>query len=71
MGVEMAAAQASRTVEEIWAHSKVAEGDREMLKDESWRAGVRALLYLTCVYVLTGVIIMRRLWLHEACVKKL
>lgn len=36
-----------------------------------WRAGVRALLYLTCVYVLTGVIIMRRLWLHEACVKKL
>jgi membrane protease subunit (stomatin/prohibitin family) len=42
MGVEMAAAQASRTVEEIWAHSKMAEGDREMLKDESWRAGVRA-----------------------------
>jgi len=42
MGVEMAAAQASRTVEEIWAHSKVAEEDREMLKDESWRAGVRA-----------------------------
>jgi membrane protease subunit (stomatin/prohibitin family) len=42
MGVEMAAAQASRTVEEIWAHSKVAEDDRAMLKDESWRAGVRA-----------------------------
>lgn len=42
MGVEMAAAQASRTVEEIWAHSKMAEEDREMLKDESWRAGVRA-----------------------------
>ena len=42
MGVEMAAAQASRTVEEIWAHSKVAEDDREMLKEESWRAGVRA-----------------------------
>jgi membrane protease subunit (stomatin/prohibitin family) len=42
MGVEMAAAQASRTVEEIWAHSKVAEEDRAMLKDESWRAGVRA-----------------------------
>ncbi|MCL4823823.1 MAG: hypothetical protein KJZ57_06345, partial [Anaerolineales bacterium] len=35
MGVEMAAAQASRTTEEIWAHSKVAEEDREMLKDES------------------------------------
>ncbi len=42
MGVEMAAAQASRTVEEIWAHSKMAEDDRAMLKDESWRAGVRA-----------------------------
>lgn len=42
LGVEMAAAQASRTVEEIWAHSKVAEEDRKMLKDESWRAGVRA-----------------------------
>jgi len=42
LGVEMAAAQASRTVEEIWAHSKMAEGDREMLKEESWRAGVRA-----------------------------
>lgn len=42
LGVEMAAAQASRTVEEVWAHSKVAEQDREMLKEESWRAGVRA-----------------------------
>jgi hypothetical protein len=42
LGVEMAAAQASRTVEEVWAHSKVAEEDREMLKEESWRAGVRA-----------------------------
>jgi membrane protease subunit (stomatin/prohibitin family) len=42
MGVEMAAAQASRTVEEIWAHSKMAEEDRGMLKDESWREGVRA-----------------------------
>jgi membrane protease subunit (stomatin/prohibitin family) len=42
LGVEMAAAQASRTTEEIWAHSKMAEEDREMLKDESWRAGVRA-----------------------------
>lgn len=38
----MAAAQASCTVEEVWAHSKVAEGDRAMLKDENWRAGVRA-----------------------------
>jgi membrane protease subunit (stomatin/prohibitin family) len=42
LGVEMAAAQASRTVEEIWAHSKMAEEDRTMLKEESWRQGVRA-----------------------------
>jgi membrane protease subunit (stomatin/prohibitin family) len=42
LGVEMAAAQSSRTVEEIWAHSKMAEDDREMLKEESWRDGVRA-----------------------------
>jgi membrane protease subunit (stomatin/prohibitin family) len=42
LGVEMAAAQASRTVEEIWAHSQMAEEDRAMLKEESWRAGVRA-----------------------------
>jgi hypothetical protein len=42
MGVEMAAAQSSRTVEEIWAHSKMAEDDREMLKESSWREGVRA-----------------------------
>ena len=42
MGVEMAAAQASRTVEEIWAHSQMAEEDRSMLTTESWRAGIRA-----------------------------
>jgi len=42
LGVEMAAAQASRTVEEVWAHSKVAEEDREMLQEKSWREGVRA-----------------------------
>jgi hypothetical protein len=42
MGVEMAAAQASRTVEEIWAHSKVAEEDLVMLKEKEWREGVRA-----------------------------
>jgi len=42
LGVEMAAAQSSRTVEEIWAHSKMAEEDRQMLKEESWREGVRA-----------------------------
>ncbi len=42
LGVEMAAAQASRTTEEIWAHSKVADEDREMLEEEGWREGVRA-----------------------------
>jgi hypothetical protein len=42
MGVEMAAAQASRTVEEVWAHSQMAEEDREMLQEKSWRKGVRA-----------------------------
>ncbi|MFH2039271.1 MAG: zinc ribbon domain-containing protein [Chloroflexota bacterium] len=42
LGVEMAAAQSSRTVEEIWAHSKMAEEDREMLTEKSWREGVRA-----------------------------
>jgi membrane protease subunit (stomatin/prohibitin family) len=38
----MAAAQSSRTVEEIWAHSKMAEEDREMLQEKSWREGARA-----------------------------
>jgi membrane protease subunit (stomatin/prohibitin family) len=42
LGVEMAAAQASRTTEEIWAHSKVAEEDLAMLKEKEWREGVRA-----------------------------
>lgn len=42
LGVEMAAAQSSRTVEEIWAHSQMAEEDREMLKEKSWREGIRA-----------------------------
>jgi hypothetical protein len=42
LGVEMAAAQSSRTVEEIWAHSQMAEEDRSMLKEESWRAGISA-----------------------------
>lgn len=42
LGVEMSAAQASRTVQEIWAHSQMAEEDRAMLKEESWREGVRA-----------------------------
>jgi membrane protease subunit (stomatin/prohibitin family) len=42
LGVEMAAAQSSRTVEEIWAHSQMAEEDRQMLQEKSWREGVRA-----------------------------
>jgi membrane protease subunit (stomatin/prohibitin family) len=42
LGVEMAAAQSSRTVEEIWSHSKMAEEDRAMLTEESWREGARA-----------------------------
>jgi uncharacterized OB-fold protein len=42
LGVEMAAAQASRTTEEIWAHSKVAEDDLAMMKEAAWREGVRA-----------------------------
>lgn len=42
LGVEMAAAQASRTVEEIWAHSQMAEDDRQMLTEKSYREGVRA-----------------------------
>ncbi|MBN1180602.1 MAG: zinc ribbon domain-containing protein [Anaerolineae bacterium] len=42
LGVEMAAAQSERTVEEIHAHAQMAEEDREMLKEESWREGVRA-----------------------------
>ena len=42
LGVEMAAAQSSRTVQEIWAHSKMAEEDREMLKEKSWREGAVA-----------------------------
>jgi membrane protease subunit (stomatin/prohibitin family) len=42
MGVEMAAAQSSRTVEEIWAHSQMAEEDRQMLQEKSWRKGIRA-----------------------------
>jgi membrane protease subunit (stomatin/prohibitin family) len=42
LGVEMAAAQASRTTEEIWAHSQMAQDDRELLQEKTWRAGVRA-----------------------------
>jgi len=41
LGVEMAAAQASKSVEEIWAHAAMAEEDKK-LATEDWRAGVRA-----------------------------
>jgi membrane protease subunit (stomatin/prohibitin family) len=47
LGVEMAAAQASRTTQEIWAHSKVAEEDLAMMKEQAWREGVRA-TYPSC-----------------------
>jgi hypothetical protein len=42
LAVEASAAQASRTVEEIWAHSKMAEEDRQMPQDKSWREGMVA-----------------------------
>ncbi len=38
----MAAAQASRTTEEVWAKSQMAEEDRQMLQEKSWRQGLRA-----------------------------
>ena len=41
MGVEMAAAQASKSVEEIWAHACMAEEDKK-LSAENWREGVTA-----------------------------
>lgn len=42
LGVEMAAAQASQTVEEIRTHSQVAEKDQAMLAEENWEEGIRA-----------------------------
>ena len=41
LGVEMSAAQASRSVEEIWAHSAMAEEDKKLAK-ENWRETIRA-----------------------------
>ena len=41
LGVEMAAAQASKSVEEVWAHAAMAEEDKHLAK-EDWREGVRA-----------------------------
>lgn len=41
LGVEMAAAQASKSVEEVWAHAAMAEEDKK-LGTEVWREGIRA-----------------------------
>jgi len=41
LGVEMSAAQASRSVEEVWAHSAMAEEDKKLGK-EHWRETIRA-----------------------------
>lgn len=41
LGVEMSAAQASRSVEEVWAHAAMAEEDKK-LAAENWRETIRA-----------------------------
>lgn len=41
LGVEMAAAQMSKSREEIWAHAAMAEEDKK-LSTEVWREGIRA-----------------------------
>jgi hypothetical protein len=41
LGVEMAAAQASKSVEEVWAHAAMAEEDKK-LGTEFWREGIQA-----------------------------
>ncbi len=41
LGVEMSAAQASRSVEEIWAHAAMAEEDKHLDKKQ-WRKTIRA-----------------------------
>lgn len=41
LGVEMSAAQASRSVEEVWAHAKMAEEDKK-LAEGNWRETIRA-----------------------------
>ncbi|NMC55510.1 MAG: zinc ribbon domain-containing protein [Chloroflexi bacterium] len=41
LGVEMSAAQSSRSVEEVWAHSKMAEEDKK-LAEGNWRETIRA-----------------------------
>ena len=41
-GVEMAAAQASKSVEEVWAHAAMAEEDKK-LDQKVWRRNTRNL----------------------------
>ena len=41
LGVEMSAAQASKSVEEVWAHAAMAEEDKKLGK-ENWRKTIRA-----------------------------
>jgi len=41
LGVEMSAAQASRSVEEVWAHAAMSEEDKH-LTTEDWRDTIRA-----------------------------
>lgn len=41
LGVEMSAAQASRSVEEVWAHAAMAEEDKN-LGEKEWRETIRA-----------------------------
>ncbi|MDD2554152.1 MAG: zinc ribbon domain-containing protein [Desulfotomaculaceae bacterium] len=41
LGVEMSAAQASRSVEEVWAHAKMSAEDKK-LSESNWRETVRA-----------------------------
>jgi len=41
LGVEMSAAQASRSVEEVWAHAAMAEEDKHLAK-ENWRETIVA-----------------------------
>jgi len=40
LGVEMAAAQANKSVEEVWAHAAMAEEDKK-LDTEKWREGIQ------------------------------
>jgi membrane protease subunit (stomatin/prohibitin family) len=41
LGVEMSAAQASRSVEEVWAHAAMAQEDKN-LGEKNWRETIRA-----------------------------